>query len=209
LHVLTNLKLEESGHGRASHLIDLRMAAVEKASPAAAKRNTRDCLAIIAAALLALAISSYFETAERLIQAEKWAKTAFGFRIPFDEIPLALSIAAAGLAWYAYRRRRDLWREIARHKKTAAAMRMAKHEAEAASRIKSEFLANMSHELRTPLNAIIGFSEVIRDGVMGGPIDERYRDYARDIHGAGVDLLELINGLLDLSKVEAGHLALN
>ena len=184
-------------------------AAVENPSPAAPKQTRRDCLVIIAAALLALAVSAYFQTGERLIEAEEWAKAAFGFRIPFDEIPLALSIAAAGLAWYAYRRRRDLWREIARHKKTAAAMRAAKGDAEAASRIKSEFLANMSHELRTPLNAIIGFSEVIRDGVMGGPLDERYRGYARDIHGAGVDLLELINGILDLSKIEAGHLALN
>jgi signal transduction histidine kinase len=226
LHVLTNLKPERAGDplrrhhhergepqgssgGRAKHLIDLNKAVLEPAAPPAVRRNTRDFLVMVAAALLTLAAAAHFEAAERLIEAEEWAKAALGFDIPFGEIPLALSITAAGLAWYAYRRRRDLWGEIARHKQTAAAMRAAKHEAEAASRIKSEFLAHMSHELRTPLNAIIGFSEVIRDGVMGGPIDERYRDYARDIQGAGVDLLELINGLLDLSKIEAGHLALN
>jgi signal transduction histidine kinase len=66
----------------------------------------------------------------------------------------------------------------------------------------------MSHELRTPLNAIIGFSEVIRDARMG-PVDARYRDYARDIHNSGDHLLRLINDVLDLAKVEAGRLELH
>jgi two-component system cell cycle sensor histidine kinase PleC len=76
--------------------------------------------------------------------------------------------------------------------------------ANAASRAKSNFLALMSHELRTPLNAIIGFSELM-DGELFGPLGhKRYRDYARDIHGAGSHLLALINDILDLSKAEAG-----
>jgi signal transduction histidine kinase len=66
----------------------------------------------------------------------------------------------------------------------------------------------MSHELRTPLNAIIGFSEVIRDARMG-PVDARYRDYARDIHNSGDHLLRLINDVLDLAKVEAGRLEIH
>jgi signal transduction histidine kinase len=66
----------------------------------------------------------------------------------------------------------------------------------------------MSHELRTPLNAILGFSEVIRDALFE-PVALRYRDYAKDIHGAGRHLLGLINDILDLSKVEAAHLTLD
>ena len=84
----------------------------------------------------------------------------------------------------------------------------ARETAEAASKIKSEFLANMSHELRTPLNAILGFSEVIVTE-MFGPGVPRYRDYAKDIHGAGKHLLALINDILDISKAEAGKLELH
>jgi len=77
-----------------------------------------------------------------------------------------------------------------------------------ASRAKSDFLARMSHELRSPLNAILGFSEVISDRVFGPDATDRYEDYARNIHEAGTHLLELINDILDLSKVEAGELQL-
>jgi signal transduction histidine kinase len=69
------------------------------------------------------------------------------------------------------------------------------------------FLANMSHELRTPLNAVIAFSEIIRDQLMGSE-SNRYRAYAADIHSAGQHLLDLINDILDLSKIEVGHLEL-
>jgi len=84
----------------------------------------------------------------------------------------------------------------------------AKNEAEIASRSKSEFLANMSHELRTPLNAVIGFSEIIRDQLFG-KIPARYIDYARDINMSGKHLLDLINDVLDMSKIEAGRYELN
>jgi len=87
-------------------------------------------------------------------------------------------------------------------------LHLAKIEAETANRTKSAFLANMSHELRTPLNAIIGFSEVIKIG-MFGPINERYRAYGVDIYCSGHHLLELINEILDLSKLEAGQLELH
>jgi signal transduction histidine kinase len=80
----------------------------------------------------------------------------------------------------------------------------AKEQAELADRTKSEFLANMSHELRTPLNAIIGFSEIIKDEAFGPVGKTRYRDYAEDIHDSGQHLLDLINDILDLSKVESG-----
>jgi len=74
-----------------------------------------------------------------------------------------------------------------------------------ASRMKSEFLANMSHELRSPLNGIIGFTELLYDGRLG-PLPERPREFLDRIHSSAGHLLQLINGVLDLSKVEAGRL---
>jgi signal transduction histidine kinase len=79
----------------------------------------------------------------------------------------------------------------------------SKQIAEFASQAKSLFLANMSHELRTPLNAIIGFSQIIKDHAMG-PGKPVYADYAKDIFSAGEHLLEIINNLLDIAKIEAG-----
>ena len=84
----------------------------------------------------------------------------------------------------------------------------AMHAAEAANRSKSEFVANMSHELRTPLNAIIGFSEIMANEFLGPVGSPRYLEYANDINGSGTHLLEIINSMLDLSKVEAGKFEL-
>jgi two-component system cell cycle sensor histidine kinase PleC len=84
----------------------------------------------------------------------------------------------------------------------------ARDEAEHANRMKSNFLANMSHELRTPLNAVLGFSEIIALQSFGPDASDKYRDYAADIHSSGKHLLSMINGLLDVAKIEAGKLEL-
>lgn len=76
-----------------------------------------------------------------------------------------------------------------------------------ANKLKSEFLANMSHELRTPLNAIIGFSEVLRDKICGD-LNEEQLDFIKDIHSSGYHLLQMINDILDISKIEAGKVEL-
>lgn len=91
--------------------------------------------------------------------------------------------------------------------KAQQAMLSAKETAEYASRAKSDFLANMSHELRTPLNAIIGFAEILRDELVG-PINDEQKECANDIHTSGQHLLEMINDILDLSKIEAGKMSL-
>jgi signal transduction histidine kinase len=86
-------------------------------------------------------------------------------------------------------------------------LRRLYRELETASQHKSDFLANMSHELRTPLNAIIGFSQVLRDGMVG-EMNAKQVEYLDDILSSGNHLLSLINDVLDLSKVEAGQVAL-
>ncbi|HEX6979179.1 MAG TPA: ATP-binding protein [Alphaproteobacteria bacterium] len=98
--------------------------------------------------------------------------------------------------------------DITDQERREAELRHAKDAAEMASRTKSQFLATMSHELRTPLNAIIGFSEIIANAMIG-PLHPKYREYGVDIHRSGQHLLDLINDILDLSKIEHGRLKLH
>jgi two-component system, cell cycle sensor histidine kinase DivJ len=100
-------------------------------------------------------------------------------------------------------------RDISERKTQELALIEARDQAEHANRAKSRFLANMSHELRTPLNAIIGFSEVMTHQMFGPVGSPRYLDYARVINESGGHLLELINGILDMSKIEAGKFDLS
>jgi PAS domain S-box-containing protein len=88
------------------------------------------------------------------------------------------------------------------------ALRAALRQAELANRAKAAFLAAMSHELKTPLNAVLGFSEIIRDEILGSVGQPAYREYAADIHASGVRLLAIINDVLDVTRLEGGLLAI-
>ena len=99
-------------------------------------------------------------------------------------------------------------RDITHWKKAEEELVTAKSQAELASNQKSDFLAKISHEIRTPLNAIIGFSDIMIEERFGKIENDRYRGYLRDIHRSGDHVLELVNDLLDISKIEAGKMDL-
>jgi PAS domain S-box-containing protein len=100
-------------------------------------------------------------------------------------------------------------RDVTAWKRNEEELIAARRQAERAATTKSEFLAKISHEIRTPLNAIIGFSEVMMDERFGPVGNDRYRQYLKDIHTSGEQLIALLNDLLDLSKIETGKLDLN
>jgi len=114
---------------------------------------------------------------------------------------------ATSFVWQGQRGILVVVRDITERKQFEKELIAARDRAEIASRAKSEFLANMSHELRTPLNAIIGFAEILKDARLGGirPASE----YAADIHQSGLHLLNIINDVLDMAKIEAGKVDLD
>ena len=99
--------------------------------------------------------------------------------------------------------------ELDLRKRTEVELRAAVAAANAANDAKTLFLGNMSHELRTPLNAIIGFSEIIKTQMFGPAGNDKYVDYANDIHQSGAHLLRLINEVLDVARIESGKLTLS
>jgi len=102
----------------------------------------------------------------------------------------------------------SMW-DITQRKNTVEELREAKLQAELSSKAKMDFLANMSHELRTPLNSIIGFSEVIKNEIMGEIENKAYTEYAKDIYTSGNYLLKIISEILEVSKIETGERQLN
>ena len=120
---------------------------------------------------------------------------------------LASRLYSATLAMLEYRAEKDLL--IAELETAKSISDEARRRAEEANLAKSRFLATMSHELRTPLNAILGFSEIMKNEVLGPIGNANYKDYVGDIHTSGQHLLNLINEILDLSRIEAGRYELN
>ncbi|MBN8912114.1 MAG: HAMP domain-containing histidine kinase, partial [Rhizobiales bacterium] len=129
------------------------------------------------------------------------ATMAVGVHIYF--IFLAKGLRQTTLQMLAFRAQKDIL--IAELDEERLLSDEARRRAEAGSKAKSRFLATMSHELRTPLNAIMGFSEVMKDEMFGAHSAPIYREYANDIYDSGRHLLQLINEILDLSRIEAGR----
>ncbi len=149
---------------------------------------------IVEAAAAALAQGRMFDTEAQILrpnQSNFWAHLACK--------PLGSDAYPGGAIW--------MLDDISVSKEKERLLVQMKLAAERSAQFKSEFLAGMSHELRTPLNAIIGFSEILRDGLVG-ELGEKQREYIGDIFNSGQHLLALVNDILDLSKVEAGMMAL-
>jgi two-component system, cell cycle sensor histidine kinase PleC len=129
------------------------------------------------------------------------ASMAIGVHVYF--IFLAKGLYATALSMLEFRAQKDCL--ITELEEARVISEEARNRAESANVAKSRFLATMSHELRTPLNAILGFSEVMQAEIMGPMHNKTYKEYAGNIHDSGRHLLNLINEILDLSRIEAGR----
>ncbi len=136
-----------------------------------------------------------------------WAIAALAVALHIYFISLMRGLNTNVLAMLEYRAEKDAL--IAELEEEKLISDEARHRAETANVAKSQFLATMSHELRTPLNAILGFSEVLKTEIMGTHAVPVYKEYANNIHESGEHLLNLINEILDLSRIEAGRYELH
>lgn len=125
----------------------------------------------------------------------------------FFFLMLSKRLYASTLAMLNFRMEKDFL--ITELEQAKAVSDESRRQAEEANTAKSRFLATMSHELRTPLNAILGFSEIMQKEVLGPLENDKYKEYVNDIHTSGAHLLNLINEILDLSRIEAGRYKLN
>lgn len=129
-------------------------------------------------------------------------------RLRLDRSWFWAEVAAAAIDWEGERGGVVVLRDVTTQIAAEEELIRSKEEAELANRAKTEFLANISHELRTPLNAIIGFSDLMQREMLGPLGNEQYSSYIRDIHQSGSHLHDVINDILDLSKIEAGQMEL-
>jgi PAS domain S-box-containing protein len=143
------------------------------------------------------ALRWHVESRERL-QVFEWRFTRL------DGTPFEASVSIIALAWKETPEFCAVIEDITARRQAELALQQARDTAEAASQTKSSFLANMSHELRTPMNAIIGMTHLALDD----GLPPRQRDYIEKAHGAARNLLQILNDILDVSKIEAGHLEL-
>ncbi|MDX2158921.1 MAG: ATP-binding protein [Hyphomicrobiaceae bacterium] len=132
-----------------------------------------------------------------------WAMASMAVGVHVYFVFLAKGLNSTSLAMLEFRAEKDAL--IGELEKEKAISDEGRRRAEAANVAKSRFLATMSHELRTPLNAILGFSEVMKAEILGPLQNDRYKEYAGNIHDSGSHLLHLINEILDLSRIEAGR----
>lgn len=196
--------------------VDIQTPRFDRLSRLRISRTQWDALAAVAAGIAAFGVSAFFNL------EEKWHQFAgvYDGLLHLEELPVAFLVAGIGFAWFAWRRWHDfeqaaedrqqvnerLSEQLERNEQMIAQLRDARHKAVELDRAKTRFLAHMSHELRTPLNAIIGFSELMQLESFGPLGDKHYADYTNSIHESGHHLLELINDLLDLTRIESGDL---
>jgi PAS domain S-box-containing protein len=154
----------------------------------------------------------YREQVRRLQQtsAKAGTRTASGRqkRLRCDGSWFWAEVSAGAIEWDGERSGIVVVRDATEQMAAEAALVRSKEEAELANRAKTEFLANISHELRTPLNAIIGFSDLMQREMLGPLGNDQYRSYLHDIYQSGNHLHDVINDILDLSKIEAGQIEL-
>jgi two-component system cell cycle sensor histidine kinase PleC len=210
--------LAEGLHGLSWSLILLLFAQVDAPG---AKVFVTTTLLIVSALTVMLSASIPIAVYAGLAPIAAGIALFFWGRADIDSVTMALMAASAQLFFvflanrlYAssvstieFRAEKDAL--IAELETATANSDEARRKAEEANLAKSRFLATMSHELRTPLNAILGFSEVMKNEVFGGHANAAYKEYSADIHGSGQHLLDLINEILDLSRIEAGKYELN